>query len=171
MCESHESSGCGLKIIWNIVLGQQMKIWYSRVGMHWNASDFPLSEAEQISTFTVTMDTSCGTFGSDFLPTETIMCVMSYGVCQICPSSSAPAASSRLRTSELSEQLGSWLRPREQEPAGTPLSDRSGQKRCVLGSYRLSWVMSKTLWNQHLRWLNSCVEFPAEIKNKIAFTC
>lgn len=99
------------------------------------------------------------------------MCVRSYGVCQICPSSSAPAAPSRLRTSELPQQLGSWLRPREQEPAGTSLSDRSGQKWCILGSYRISRATSKTLWSRHLRWLNSCVEFSVEMKNKIASTC
>lgn len=50
-------------------------------------------QAEQISTIIVRTHTSWGTFVLDFLPTETIMCVRSYGVCQICPTSSAPAAS------------------------------------------------------------------------------
>lgn len=85
-------------------------------------------QAEQISTIIVRTHTSWGTFVLDFLPTETIMCVRSYGVCQICPTSSAPAASAdcgqlHFRATRLMTQT-----QRAGTSAGTSPSGRSCQK-------------------------------------------
>lgn len=103
--EYHESSDCALKSLWKMYFRSADKAQFPSLPF------FPLSFwhlchscicltassprwEEQISTFNVRRDISCcGTFVLDFLPTETITHVRSYGVCQICPSSSAPAAS------------------------------------------------------------------------------
>lgn len=113
-----------LKLHERCVLGQQTKIWFSGVSLQGEFSLSPYQDRpNKYQHLLSERNTSCGTFVSDVLPTETMMCVSSYGVCQICPSSSAPADSAdcgRLRFG--ATQL--MTQTQRAKPAGTSLSRR-----------------------------------------------